>query len=91
MIRANFNSNSIVLNGTVIRLSPMQFLVATVVWMRGRIHTKDLWDVIWGNDPAGGPEWDSLAVQLCYLNRRIRPFGYLLTTEREMIELKAIV
>jgi len=59
-------------------LSPMQAKFVTAVLKRPGISAQQVCDVLWGDDPAGGPHdvKNCLAQTAHKARKRLRPHGY---------------
>jgi hypothetical protein len=55
-------------------LSPIQRAILDTVTRRGEISARDLADIVWADDPGGGP-LSGVKQHIFYLNRKLRPYG----------------
>jgi len=39
------------------------------------IHSERLFDLLYGHDPDGGPDFTTLAAIVAHLNRKLKPYG----------------
>ena len=65
-------------------LTPQQRRIAEIVASRPGIRMIEVADLVYADDPDGGPEWAeaSLAVQTCRANARLAPFGFAIRAGR---------
>lgn len=78
-VTLNPDRRQIELNGRAVRLQPQVFTIATILFDRPRrlVSTEWIFQVLWGNDPNGGPLTARRAVnvQVCHLRAALRELG----------------
>lgn len=72
--KVHFGRQSVIHNGSEVRLSRQQFYLFLMPYMRGRVVTDDVAAALYGDDPDGGA-LDSLDVVQYLANRRLSVLG----------------